>query len=434
MKVALYARVSTEDQAKHGISIEAQLAALERWAEENHHTIVGTYVDPGVSGQKPYKKRPDLCRFMDDLEAGLQVDALVFTKLDRFFRSVKLYYQAVDILDRHKVAWAAIHEDYETVTANGKFKVNIMLAVNEQEASRTGERIKTVFEYKIANGEAVTRCQPFGYSVRNKKVVPDEYAPAAKEMFEFFAETGNTFAVRNMIQEKYGVRLNYESVYRFLQNPIYVGRYRDNDHYCEPIVSRELFEQVQRDFAERRKTKKAPSGRVYLFSGLLVCKSCGRKLIAGYNSDKTLRHPEYYRCNGHLFGNICPFSKNVKEYDIEQALLTHIGAMLDEQVVFAPKPPRQAVDSAAVEKKIERLKELYIEGDIEKEKYLEQRDKLSALLVEPKPPRDFSKIVTKSFREEYEAMTREQRRSIWRSIIDHIDIDLDKNIEVYFLT
>lgn len=433
MKVALYSRVSTEDQAKHGISIEAQLAALEKWAEDNHHTIVGTYVDPGVSGQKPYKKRPDLCRFINDLEAGLEVDALVFTKLDRFFRSVKLYYQVVDILDRHGVAWMAIHEDYETVTANGKFKVNIMLAVNEQEASRTGERIKTVFEYKVANGEAVTRCQPFGYTVAGKKVVPNEYASAARDMFETYAESGNIYAVRKMLQEKYGVKLYYQSVYRFLRNPIYAGRYRENERYCEPIVSQELFDRVQQDIAAHRQTKKAPSGRVYLFSGLLVCKTCGRRMIAQVDHADTRKHPEVYRCNEHYLGKRCPFKKYVNEHKLEQALLLQIDAMLSERAEFTPKAKKPAVDRAAVQKKIERLKELYIEGDIDKKRYLEQRDKLSALLVEPKAPRDLSKIVTKSFREEYEAMTREQRRAVWRSIIDHIDVDLDKNIEVYFL-
>ncbi len=112
MRIALYARVSTEDQAKHGLSIDTQLDNLRTWAAANDHTIIGEYVDAGVSGKKPYKKRPALSQFMADLEAGTKVDALVFTKLDRFYRSVKLYYQAVDIPDRHKVGWQAIPEDY----------------------------------------------------------------------------------------------------------------------------------------------------------------------------------------------------------------------------------------------------------------------------------------------------------------------------------
>ena len=91
--------VSSEEQAKHGLSIETQLDNLREWSTNTKHTIVAEYVDAGISGKKPYTKRPALSQFIDDLETGMKVDALVFVKLDRFFRSVKLYYQAADICD-----------------------------------------------------------------------------------------------------------------------------------------------------------------------------------------------------------------------------------------------------------------------------------------------------------------------------------------------
>ena len=60
MNVALYARVSTEEQAKHGVSVEAQTEALHAWAKEKKHIIVGEYIDNGVSARKSPKKRPAL--------------------------------------------------------------------------------------------------------------------------------------------------------------------------------------------------------------------------------------------------------------------------------------------------------------------------------------------------------------------------------------
>lgn len=428
MRVALYSRVSSDEQAKHGISIEAQREALRKWAKDNGHNIVGEYSDPGVSARKSPLKRPDLQRLLSDI-AEKKIELIGFVRLDRWTRNVKGYYQVQDILDKYRVAWIAIQEDYETITASGRFKVNIMLSVAENEADRTSERLKTVLAYKVEKGEAITRCQPFGYELRGKKVVQNEYAPAAREMFEQFAATGNTYAVRNMIQDKYGVRLNYESVYRFLQNPIYIGQYRDNLSYCEPLVSRELFEQVQKDFAERRKTKKAPTGRIYLFSGLLVCKECGRRMTATYNTSAT-GHPEYYRCPGHYMGKLCPQGKNVQEYQIEQALLQNIEF---GRVELTPTKQKKTADKAAINKKLERLKELYIEGDITKEKYSTEKAKLNELLRE-RPQKDLSKFITKGFCEEYKQMTREEKRTIWRSVIDYIVVDLDKNIEVHFLT
>lgn len=436
MRVALYARVSTEDQARHGISIEAQLAALHQWAEREGHTVVGEYVDAGISGKKPPTKRPELSRFFRDLENGLQADVLAFCKLDRFFRSVKLYYQAMDVLERHHVAWQAIQEDYETITASGRMKVNIMLSVAENEADRTSERIKTVFEHKIEKGEAITRCQPFGYKLENKKVVQDENAPAARAMFEHFARYGNTFQTREMLIERYGCRLAYESVYRFLQNPIYTGRYRDNPNYCEPIVTQELFDRVQADFSERRKTKKTPTGRIYIFSGLIVCKTCGRKMIANYRNPECV-HREQYRCAGHYLKKGCPNAKCVNEYDLEQKLLITLASALKEVQIDTKLRPTNsaAVNREAVKRKLARLKELYIEGDIEKGDYVKQRDKLNAILEKsaPRGSMEWKTLIGENFSKEYAEFTREQKRSFWRSVLDHVTVDQDKSAEVFFI-
>lgn len=138
-RVALYMRVSTEEQARHGDSIEAQRQALRKYAETHNLTVIGEYADEGISGQKPVRKRPALSEMLREVEAG-RVDLILFTKLDRWFRSVKLYYQAQDVLDAHKTAWRAILEDYNTETADGTLKFNIMLSVAQNEAERTSER------------------------------------------------------------------------------------------------------------------------------------------------------------------------------------------------------------------------------------------------------------------------------------------------------
>ena len=79
MRVACYARVSSEEQARGGISIDAQLDALRTWAKDNGHEIVGEYVDPGISARKAPVKRPALQRLLAD-RAG--VELVAFTKLD----------------------------------------------------------------------------------------------------------------------------------------------------------------------------------------------------------------------------------------------------------------------------------------------------------------------------------------------------------------
>ena len=65
-RVFLYVRVSTEEQAIHGLSIEAQTTALQAWAKQNGHKVVGLYVDSGISARKPASKRPELQRLLEE--------------------------------------------------------------------------------------------------------------------------------------------------------------------------------------------------------------------------------------------------------------------------------------------------------------------------------------------------------------------------------
>ena len=171
-RAAIYVRVSTEEQKRHGISVNSQLSALEEYCRANGYNIADVYNDAGYSARKKYTNRPQLLRLMDDCQKG-KIDIILFTKLDRWFRSVSDYYQVQNILDECKVPWRAIWEDYETETSSGIFKVNIMLSVAQSEADRTSERIKAVNEYRRAKGEYIGKA-PTGYKIVNKHLVKDE--------------------------------------------------------------------------------------------------------------------------------------------------------------------------------------------------------------------------------------------------------------------
>ena len=82
MRVAGYARVSTEEQKVHGVSIADQEQALARWAEENGHEYLGCYNDAGISARSRYTKRTELLRLLNDIPAH-KVYLIIFTKIDR---------------------------------------------------------------------------------------------------------------------------------------------------------------------------------------------------------------------------------------------------------------------------------------------------------------------------------------------------------------
>ena len=425
MKVALYSRVSSEEQMRHGISIEAQSEALRSWAKENGHEIVGEYVDPGISARKAPSKRPALQQLLADIPVR-RIELVAFTKLDRWTRNVKGYYQVQDVLDRYKVAWIAVQEDYETITASGRFKVNIMLSVAENEADRTSERIKAVQAYKVALGQPVSGSLPIGLKIEGKQVMPDKYADAAREAFELYAKTGNKSGVKTMLREKYGLSRALKNIDRMLRNPIYRGRLGENDRFCEPLIPPELFDRVQ-DTLARRTTKQTPTGHAYLFAGLMVCAECGRRLAGAKNKQLW-----YYRCQGHYMYGECGVYHNFREDVIEQECLTRLAVLAKSKKATAPikKPPQ--VNVAAMKQKLTRLKELYIDGDISKEQYLTRKNELTALLEAQKPPERPPVVLGDNFLAEYQAMNKDARKLFWRSVIDHITVYANHDVDIFF--
>ena len=440
---AAYVRVSTEEQVIRGYSIEAQRDALWAYAKANGYQIVQEYSDEGVSGKKPYNKRPALSRFMDDLRSGrIRVDVLLFCKLDRFYRSVKLYYQAVELLDKYGVAWKAILEDYETETANGRLKVNMMLAIAENEADRTGERIKFVFESRVAKGQVITGKLPLGLMVRDHKVVHNpEEVEAARALFYEYERLHSVAGAIRVLEEKFGVVRSVSWAKDELRNTLYKGQYRDNTHYCEPLIPPEDFDRIQELMKSRcvRRNKK----RTYIFSGLIVCASCGQKMTGMHSS----RGTDYYRCHIHgRYPQRCSNRTHISEDALEKWLILNVGAELDAaraRVQTEYEENERAIpDKAGVLRKLKRLKELYVADMIDMEDYRRDYESYQSELAEierlererPKTP-DFDRLQKRinSLSDEYSGFTDEEKQTFWREIIQKMVADSQKNIQIYFL-
>jgi len=420
---------SSDEQAKHGLSLGDQLTDLRAWAETNGHSVIAEYVDAGVSGKRPYPKRPALSRFMEDLESGLKVDALCFTRLDRFFRSVKLYYQAVDVMDRHKVSWTAILEDYETISSTGKFKMHLMLAIAEHESSRTGERLRTTLSHKFARGEWSGK-PPRGYSVVDKHLTPNKDAPIIAEAFRVCHRSCSVVAAQSYLHE-HGIKVVYNTAYRLLTNPIYTGRHDGVEGFCERLVDDDTFSDIQAMLG-KRSDRTNDTGRVYLFSGLLVCSECGRKLVGQYNPTYSPEKQWRYRCAGCYRDHLCSNNKYLIESEIEDYLLAKVCKEIEKmsaQVEYSAPAPKP-IDNTA---KLERLKELYIEGEISREEYQKRKDALTTLPVIKQSTPRIKEIALSGddLRESYQSFTRQERRAVWKSVIDKIDVDRDRLTVVF---
>lgn len=448
IRVALYMRVSTEEQAMHGLSLEAQDAALTQYAKKNGMVIVDRYVDEGITARKKINHRKALLRLLDDVRAG-KIDLIIFTKIDRWMRNIYDYHKVQEVLESNHVNWKTILEDYDTSTATGRLHINIMLSIAQDEADRTSERIKVVFENKVKNGEYPAHKAPLGYIVENSKVLMDEDTKhIAEDMFEKFFECHSVHGTLNYLNNKYDGNWGYTSFRSFFSNTLYYGEYRGVKNFCDPYITKEQFDDIQK-IIQSKNIKRTPSKMAYVFTGLLVCGECGRNLGSVYNERKGERISSY-RCTKHSMNGTCSFNQNIMEKTIEQYLFDNLRNELDkiEREYEITKPKKKAAPSKdkAIEKvkrRLSRLKELYLNDKIEMDEYEKEYDdlrkQLADLLAEPKEEEkeidiDAIKILlSKSTEEIYQTLTAEDRRMFWRGFIDHIIVYDRNNMKPIFL-
>lgn len=441
IRTAVYMRVSSDKQAQEGDSIPAQRNALKKYIDDRDDLILaGEYLDDGISGTKA--DRDELSHLLDDVKGG-RIDLIIFTKLDRWFRSVRHYTTTQALLDKYKVDWKAIWEPiYDTTTPQGRLIINQMMSIAQFEAENTGQRIRQVQKYKVSQGEVISGSTPPGYTIVEKHLIPDELAPTVAAAFQYYDLCGS---IRKTMARFDGLPRTQPAFKNMLMNEKYIGRMRDNSNFCPPIVSRELFDSVQRKLSINVKSSQKWT---YIFSGLIKCGECGRSM--GGNRRKRVRkshtYIEYqYRCPGHFVGGVkrCDNCKVICESQLEKHLLDTIrpqiqGIILEYEVEQAqPKDNKAQVQS--VRAKMDRLKELYINGLIDLDEYKVEKEKYDDLIreleKETAPPNlDALKDMLKTNIEElYMDMTKEEKRYFWRSIIKEIRMGVDRVYHVDFL-
>lgn len=439
-RVFLYVRVSTEEQALHGLSIEAQTKALEDWAKESGHRVVGIYTDAGISARKPATKRPELQRLLNDVRSG-KGDLVVFTKLDRWFRSLAEYYKAQEVLEKYHVDWKTIHEDYDTSNASGRLKVNIMLAVAQDEADRTSERIKAINEMKRQKLQPLTGESPFGYKIVEKQFIKDPETEAiVTAFFQRFLATGSVSAVQDYLKEHFGIQWNYQRVHKMLDMTSYYGRYFDVDGMTPPYITKEEYEKIQS--MRNRIVRKTEKNRVYLFSGLIFCGECGGRMGSRVN----VKQESYsYNCTAHYTNRSgCKNKVNLVERKIEQHIIGTIQDEMDkwkievERINAINKARNYSGEIAALRVKMAKLKDLYLNDIItleeckrDQEKFAAQIELLEQESCAPKHSNlgEVEKLLLDGWEITYRSLTREQKREFWRILIKEIRIYPDRHIE-----
>lgn len=241
-KIALYIRVSTEEQATQGVSLEAQEESLINYCKTYNYEIYKIYKEAGKSA-KNLKGRPEMQKLLKDAK-NKKFDAILIYKLDRFSRSLKDLILTIEMLKNWGVDFISLQDKIETNSASGKLMFHIISSFAEFERDIIGERTKFGMEKKAKDG-AIQNRAPLGYIIKDKKMYPDpETKELIPEIFNFFI----TYKSLSKTAKNFGY--STRGIKKLLMNKTYLGMikfgniWRFGKH--EAILNPNLFEKVQR--------------------------------------------------------------------------------------------------------------------------------------------------------------------------------------------
>lgn len=352
-RVALYARFSSDNQRSE--SIDAQFRAMNQFCKQQHWQIVTTYTDEARSATTD--NRPQFQQMIADSGKNI-FDIVLIHKLDRFSRD--RYDSAIykKRLKKNHVRLCSVLERMDD-SPESIMMESVLEGMAEYYSKNLGREVMKGMDETALQCKHTGCCTPLGFDLdENRKLVINLHeAEAVKLIFEMYADGYGYSKIIDVLNSrgyktKKGQDFGKNSLYEILGNEKYTGTYvfnrassktcdgKRNNHSskdcsrtiriengCPQIISKELFEKVQRlREANRRNAGRYHSKEFYLLSGKVVCGVCGKKMqgdlrFSGRNKNRLAT----YRCNTRR--TICANKELNKDY-LDAYLVTLLGERL----------------------------------------------------------------------------------------------------------
>jgi len=378
METAIYARVSTEEQAQEGYSIRAQEQKLKEFAKIKEWSVYGLYVDEAISG-KNITARPAINRMIEDIKAGHIKNVLVF-KLDRLTRSVADLVYLIDLFKQNDCDFNSLMESLDTSTASGRMFIKIIGIFAEFERENIAERVRVGKERKAREGFSNSTKHPsYGYErEKGQKVqtVNEAEAKNVKMIFDMYVNRGLSLSAiaanlnLQKIPTKHNNFWNAAAVRATLLNCSYIGnvrycmddptRYFEAEGRHEAIISEDLFYAAKMLIEKNRRTTptKKPNESNF-FVNFLYCAECGEKM-APHNTVVTHKDGQKstvvsFQCRKRM-AKACD-SMSVSAGKVERALVEYFLRIKDTFVQEGVEAERQEQERRDNEARIKALRD-----------------------------------------------------------------------------
>ena len=390
LRIATYARVSSEDQAERG-TIQNQLHYLRAQINLNSDalgwTAAGEYVDDGISGTIPLRDRPYGRQLLEDAAAG-RFDVVFVYKLDRLGRNLKALLDAHDDLERAQVSIRSGTEPFDTRELMGRFVFQLLGSLAELERGTIIERMTLGTERSVRAGKWTNGPIPFGYDLDTEnRLIPSARlvegtgyteAEIARLVFVRMADGSSTILVCRWLNEmgvpthrRYGggAIVTVGETWRpsrintMLKNTVYKGVHTFKskngpiERDVEPLVSAEVWERANTQLARNKARSSRNTRHTYLLSGLIRCGIKGCEFGYSGTTTKNSRGQLWpsYRCSGQLgvvnpeIGRRCP-GKQISAAWLENEVWQDCRRYIldpDDALAEAQAQLRQRLDEAS---------------------------------------------------------------------------------------
>ena len=444
-RVALYMRVSTQEQAENGNSLEFQKEKLEAYCKIHEYKIVGEYVDAGISGAK--FNRPALDRLKNDVD---KIDIVLIYKLDRLSRSIKDTMLLIeDFFKPNKIDLISLSENFDTTQAIGMATVGMLSTFAQLERDTIKQRMVAGKVQSVKNGNYINHA-PFGYVRKDGKLIKDEKTRECVEfIFEKLLDGYSTTQIAKLLELNNYSSLrkglwHYATINRIGKTPVYAGHTILMNTMVKNTHEGYITDEEQNKIIELLKSRKSCSSKASSekfpspYRGLINCPTCHRKLACTRQiREKSTTHS--YRCVYCQRSNV--ITRVVNHKLIDKALITYFEN-LDFSLEFSEEKKKtlKSIDFTKeyikLENKRKKLQQAWFNELITDEELKEHQDKIQLAYDELKKEenkilifkensdiQNKIKNLTLNFSELIANLSIEDKVSFLNSFIESIDIE-----------
>ncbi len=295
-RVAIYARVSTNEQAREGYSIDAQVRKGKSYVElfEIEVESIKLYIDEGKSAKN--LKRKNLQQLLKDVENG-EIDTIIINKLDRLSRNVLDIYYLIEFLIEHNCHLISIVDNLDIKSATGRVVVGLLAVLAQFERDQVKERTEiSTFEILDQGLYPFANC-PYGYNKDKEKriTINMEEATIIRKIVDCLIEGISLARIVENINDEYHIDLGYEKIRKYLFKNTICGEvvFKDivYDNVIPKIVDKDRLLMAREAMLRRRPNE---SSDKYYFKNKVRC-TCG-SLCVQQSTHKRKKIYYYYKC------------------------------------------------------------------------------------------------------------------------------------------